>query len=880
MLAGEVGMKRRRQELEELDAEIRDHLERETRENIERGIPEKEARYAALRKFGNVTRVKEEAREVWAVTWLETLLQDLRFGFRMLRKNPGFAAVAILTLALGVGANTAIFSVVYAVMLRPLPYANSERIYTVFQQGTQDARNPQAFSYPMFVDLREHNAAFIDVGGVQQHQLALTGHGDAVLIDTSVVTAGFFEVFEGKPLLGRVLLPEDSKPEAAPVVVLSESLWRSIFHSDANIVGSAITLDQRAYTVVGVMPEAFRFPEIRAVNQVWVPLAQDPLYGGWMERAGTRFLFVNGRLKPGVSAKQVQAEMEVIDARLSKEYPAESKGWVTRVEPLQKNLVGDVEPALLVLLGAVGLVLLLACANIANLLLSRATSRTREIAVRTTLGAGRGRIMRQLLSETAALGVLGGIAGILLAYWGVRGLSSLLPENFPLVNGIALDWTVLGFALGIAVVASLLAGVAPAFVVVKSSVVENLRGSGARSGQGGGGHLARSVLAGAEIAMAMVLLVTAGLLLRSFSKLTQVNPGFKAENVLKAEVSLPRFEYSTQQQYSTFSDELLGRLQAEPGLKNAAIAIPAPIGDNSTNLPFEIVGQAPAPPGTRRTADYESISANYFGVMQIPLLAGRMFDERDAAMAPKVTIISKALAQIYFPNEDSIGKQLAFADPPGPTVAREIVGVVGDVRDRALGDEPKPMMYVPYEQATFPGAVLLVRSTLSPANIVAAIRKNVGALDKNLPVTDVATMPEIVEKSTADARFRTLLLTLFAAMALVLAATGIFGVISHAVECRTQEIGIRIALGASAVDILGMVSRKTLGLMAGGLVVGVPAALGASRLLGHLLFGVPADDPVTLVGVVLAIVVVAGVASYVPMRRAVSVEPVVALRQE
>lgn len=873
-------MRRRIRALEDLDAEIRDHLERETQENIARGMSEEEARYAALRKFGNVTRVKEEAREVWAVKWLETLAQDLRFAFRTLRKNPGFAATAILTLALGVGANTAIFSVVYAVMLKPLPYADSQRIYTVFQQATQESNNPQALSYPMFVDVRERNAAFSDVAGVQQHQLALTGHGDPVLIDTSVVTAGFFEVFEGKPLVGRVFLPEDSKPGAAPVVVLSENVWRSIFHSDPDIVGSAITLDQREYTVVGVMPEAFRFPEIRPTNQIWVPLAQDPLYGAWMERPGTRFLFMNGRLKPGVSAKQAEAEMGVIDERLAKKYPAESKGWVTRVEPLQQNLVGEVEPALLVLLGAVGLVLLLACANIANLLLSRATSRTREIAVRTTLGAGRGRIIRQLLSETGVLGLLGGIAGILLAYWGVRGLSSLLPERFPLVNGIALGWTVLEFALGISIAASLAFGVAPAFLVVKSSVVESLCAGGARSGESGAGHLARSVLAGAEIGMATVLLVTAGLLVRSFSKLTEVNPGFNAGNVLKAEVSLPRFEYATQQQYETFSNELLGRLQAEPGLKSTAIAIPAPIGDNSANMPFEIVGRAPAQPGTRMTADYESISANYFQVMQIPLLAGRLFDERDVAMAPNVTIISKALARIYFPSENPLGKQLTFADPPSPPVARQIVGVVGDVRDRALGEEPNPMMYVPYKQATFPGAVLLVRSTLSATSIVATIRKDVSALDKNLPVTDVATMPAIVEKSVADARFRTLLLTLFAGMALVLAATGIFGVISYGVECRTREIGIRMALGASPMAILRMVSRKTASLMTGGLVVGVPAALGASRLLGHLLFGVSPTDPMTLAGVVLAIVAVAAVASYVPMRRAVRVDPLVALRQE
>jgi putative ABC transport system permease protein len=577
---------------------------------------------------------------------------------------------------------------------------------------------------------------------------------------------------------------------------------------------------------------------------------------------------------------QVQAELDAIGARLAKEFPAENGGWTIRMVPLQQMMVGNVKSALLVLLGAVGLVLLIACANIANLLLTRATSRAREIAVRTTLGAGRIRIVRQLLSETSVLGLLGGLTGIVLAYVGVHALSSLLPANLPQVNAIRVDNFVLGFALILSAIASCAFGLAPALFAANSNLQSSLREGGGRSGESRNRRRARSFLAAGEIALAMVLLVAAGLLLRSFSKLMSVSPGFDAQHLVKADISLPRFQYSTPQQWAAFSGELLARLQAQPGLQDSAVAVPRPIADGQINLGFDIVGNPPLSAGTSRTADYVSVSPDYFHVMGIPLLSGRFFDRRDILSSPRVTVISKAMARLYFPNQDPLGKQLTFSFPPDSGAMREIVGIVGDVRDVALGQDPGPMMYVPYAQAPFWGANVVVKSTLSPSSVAAAIRQEVQKIDKDLPVTDVAMMPDLIEASVSQPRFRTFLLGVFAAMALLLAAIGIFGVISYSVSCRTNEIGIRVALGASRGAILWMVLRETLLLTFAGLAIGIPCALAASRLVGHLLFGVSANDLATLTIVALVLAAVAAFAGYIPARRATRVDPLLALRYE
>jgi predicted permease len=865
---------------QEFTSELETHLDMLTDENIRRGMPPEDAGRAARIKLGGVTQLKETNRELHSLPVIETFLQDARYAFRMLRKNPGFTAVAVLTLALGIGANTAIFSVVYAVLLKPLPYANPNQLVSAFQANTQEGVPEDGTSYPNFQEWRAQNHVFSDLSTINFHQLTLTGRGEPSVVNTSVVTPEHFALLDVKPLQGRIFFPEDGKQGAPPVVIVSENLWRGTLGADPKIVGSSITLDKRPFTVVGIMPAAFRSPFINSKQDVWIPLVQDPLFGSWMARRGGHWLPVFGRLKPGVSIPQAQAEMDTISERLASEFPAENKGWTVRLVPMQKEIVGDVRTALLVLLGAVGLVLLIACANIANLLLTRATSRSKEIAVRTALGAGRSRIIRQLLSETAVLGLLGGAVGIALAYWGVRGLSSLLPDNLPQMNAIRVDNFVLIFALALSAIASIAFGMVPALFASKSDIQSSLREGSSRSGESGNRRRARSFLAAAEIALAMVLLVAAGLLLRSFSKLTSVSPGFDAQHIVKAEVSLPQFQYSKPQQWTAFSDELLASIQAQPGLQDSAIAIPVPITDGFINLAFEIVGVPAASPSDSRLANYVSVSPNYFRVMGIPLLSGRLFNQQDVADAPRVTLISKALAQRYFPNQDPIGKHLSFGFPPNGDVSREIIGIVGDVRDKSLGDAPAPMMYVPFAQAPFWGANLVVKSTLSTSAVAGAIRQEVQKIDKDLPVTDVEKLPDLLDASVSQQRFRTFLLGLFAVMALILAATGIFGVISYSVSRRTNEIGIRVALGASRSTILRMILRETLILAAVGLAVGLPCALAASHLIGHMLFGVSANDPLTLTAVALTLAAVAALAGFVPARRAMQVDPMVALRHE
>ena len=631
------------------------------------------------------------------------------------------------------------------------------------------------------------------------------------------------------------------------------------------------------------MPAEFRFPLFPAVTeapQLWVPLPQDPLFGPWMERRTGHWLQVTGRVKPGIPMSQVQAEMDALAASLAKEFPAESKDWLIRTAPLQDMIVENVKPALFVLLGAVGLVLLIACANIANLLLTRATSRAREIAVRNTLGAGRARIVRQLLSETAVLGSLGVVIGIALAYCGVQVLAALIPAGVPIVNAIRVDHFVLFFALVLSAIASIAFGLAPAFLVANSNLQVNLREGGVRSSESSGGRRARNILASGEIALAVMLLVAAGLLLRSFAKLTAVNPGFNVQHIVKAEIPLPRAQYSTPQKWIAFSDELLRQMQSESGLEDSAVTLPAPIADRNAEVPFDIIGEPPLSANTSRTADYVSVSSNYFRTMGIPLLAGRLFDQRDVMSRPNVTVIGKALAEMYFPSGNALGKQVSFAFPPDPGIPRQVVGIVGDVRDVSLGDAPKPMVYVPFTQAPYPGAVVVVKSPLSVASVAATLRHDVAKIDKDLPVSDIASMPDILNASVAQPRFRTFLLGVFATMALVLAATGIFGVISYSVACRTHEIGIRVALGASRGAILALISRETLILISAGLIIGGTSALAASRVLGHLLFGVSASDPLTLASVTIALAAVAALAAYVPARRAMSVDPMIALRDE
>ncbi len=865
---------------QDFEHELQAHLDLLTEENVRRGMTPEEAGRAARLRLGGHTQLKETNRELRGLPILETFFQDTRYAFRMLRKNPGFTAVAVLTLALGIGANTAIFSVVYAVLLKPLPFTNPDQLFTAFQANTQLGIAETGCSYPNFEEWRAQNHVFSELAGILAHQLTLTGRGEPSVVNTSVVTPELFALLDVKPLAGRIFLPQDGKQGAPPVVLVSEDLWRGRFGADPKIIGTSINLDQRPFTVIGIIPAAFRTPFFNTKQEVWIPLIQDPVFSIFMPKRGVHLLPALGRLKPGVSVAQAQAEMDAISGRLAMEFPAENNGWTIRLVPLQKEIVGDVRTELLVLLGAVGLVLLIACANIANLLLTRATARSKEIAVRTALGAGRARIIRQLLSETAVLGLLGGAVGIALAFWGVKALSSLLPSNLPQMNPVRVDYFVLGFALLLSAIAGVAFGLVPAMFAANADIQNTLR-EGARSGESRKRRRARSFLAVAEISLAMVLLVTAGLLLRSFARLTSVSPGFDAQHIVKVDISLPQFQYSTPQQWAAFSEELLARIQSDPGLQDSAVVVPRPIADQNVNLPFDIVGNPRLSAGASRTANYVSVSPDYFRVMGIPLLAGRVFNQHDISSAPRVSIISEAMARLYFPNQDPLGKQITFGFPRGSGGSmREIVGIVGNVRDVALAQSPGAIMYVPFAQAPLWGANLVVKSTLSTSSVAAAIRQEVQKIDKDLPVTDVAKMPDLIDASVAAPRFRTFLLGLFAVMALVLAATGIFGVISYSVSRRTNEIGIRVALGASRNTILGMILRETLVLTFAGLAVGLPCALAASHLLGHMLFSVSANDPATLAAVALSLGAVAVLAGYIPARRAMRVDPMVALRYE
>ena len=864
----------------ELDEELGAYLEMAVEDKIRQGMSRQEALRAVRFERGSVEVTKEVVRSSGWESLVQTCWQDLRFGLRTLRKSPGFTAVVVLTLALGIGANTAIFSIVNAVLLRPLPYANPGQLVIVSEAKLEAGISRAGMSYRTFAELRDTNRVFSAIAGLGGHALVLTGYGEPSEVSTVAVTSDFFSVLAAEPLLGRVFIPGDGERGAASAVVLSENLWRNRFGADPGIVGRSITLDMRAYTVIGVMPAGFHTPFLNQADQVWIPLVQDPLFSVWLTRPPQEHWMnaVIARMRPSVSTTQVQAELDTIGARLAQEFPTE-KGWAIRVEPLQQTVTGDVKLPLLLLLGAVGLVLLIACANIANLLLSRSTSRSKEIAIRIALGAGKRRIVRQLLTECAILGLLGGLIGTVVAYWGVATLVPLLPSSLPRFHPIRVDGPVLLFALALSLATSLLCGLAPMLSAAGSDPHKEL-GEGARVGESAGPRRARAFLAVGEIALAMVLLTGAGLLMRSFAQLTSVNPGFQPNHVVKAMVSLPQFQYSTPKQWAAFSGELMTRLQAQPGMQDSAIAGPLPIVDCCIDLAFQIVGNPLPQAGTAETANYVPASPRYFSVMGIPLVRGRLFNESDSSSSPAVALISEALAKRYFPNEDPLGKRLMFGFPANGVVSREIVGIVGDVHDVSLGTEPGPMLYVPYAQAPLYGAEVVVRSTMGTSAVVGAIRTVTHAIDKNLPVTDILSLPDALNESVAQPRFRTLLLGVFGAIALMLAAVGIFAVISYSVSRRTHELGIRVALGAQPSSVLAMILRETLALTLIGIAVGVPCTIATARLITHLLFNVTPYDLVTLALASLVLVAVGALASYIPARRAMKVDPMVALRHE
>jgi predicted permease len=862
----------------ELQREIEIHIQELTQQAIAEGMSEGEARARALREFGATERIKEECRDARGVNRIQDFVQDLRYGFRMFRKSPGFSAVAVLTLALGLGANTAMFSIVHAVLLRSLPYPHSNELVLMFDVPLKRPDALSGISYRDFTEYRSQNGVFSEIAGNTFHDLTLTGAGEPWIVNTADVTPEIFSLLNAKPLAGRTLLPEDGKPGAAAVAVVSENLWRSRFGSNPALVGQSITLDMRRFTVVGILPAAFRYPDGAPRQDVWISVLQDPLFGPLATQPRVRLLGVIGRLKPGISLTEAQAEMNTLSARLAKEFSAEDSGLTIRINPYRETVVGNVKSTLLILLSAVGLLLLMACANIANLLLSKATSRAREIAVRIALGASRARIVRQLLTESVLLALLGGLAGVLLACSAVWTLQPFLPSDLAQISSIHVGGPVLAFALSLSLAAALAFGLAPALLATPSNLQTSMREGGERTGQHRGQHV-RSFLAIGEISLAMVLLIAGGLLIRSLALVTSVNPGFDPQNVTEAEISLPQFQYSKPQQWTAFSGELMMRLDAQPGLQDSAMAAPLPMDrQGQATFEFSIVGNAPLPRGKPTTADYATVSPDYFRVMRIPLLRGRFFAQQDSSSSPKVAIISETLARRYFPNQNPIGRQMRFGFPPNSDVSREIVGVVGDVRDVALSQKPGPIMYVPFAQAPLHGGEVVVRSSLSTSSVAAAIRQEVHSIDKDLPVTDVEPFRNALGQSVSRERFRTFLLGSFSALALVLAAVGIFGVVAYSVSQRRQEIGIRMALGAQRRDVLRLILGHGAKLALLGLGIGVVFAFLLTRLMASQLYSVSATDPLTFGAVALVLLGVSVTACYIPARRALRVDPMVVLR--
>ncbi len=814
---------------------------------------------------------------------MNTLLQDIRFGLRMLLKSPSVSIVATIALALGIGANTAIFSVVNAVLLQPLPFPDPDSLVAVYETHAQRGQQRGSHSYPNFMDLRAQNTVFEHVASYHSADFIMTGRGEPARLQGSVVTADLFPLLGVAPLHGRTFLPDEDKPsETGRVVVLSHGLFQRRFGSDPSIVNQSITLDGRSFTVVGVMPPSFEFPIQNDPVELWTSIAGDasgkePVTA----QRGAHFLRVIARLKPGVSKQQAQAELTTIAARLEQQYPDTNTNRSLRAESALTALVGDIRPALLILLGAVACVLLIACANVANLLLARATSRHKEMAIRSALGASRVRVIRQLLTESVLLSLVGGAVGLLLAVWWSDLLVALGKEDIPRAVHVGMDWRVLGFTLGVSLLTGLIFGLAPAFHSSKTELVESLKDGGRGTSEGARRNRLRNVLVVTELAIAVILLVGAGLLIQSLWRLQNVNSGLQPENLLTFNVTLPEIKYKSDKQGQFFID-LKQRLESTPGVASASAILPLPLSGDRFSISFEIEGQ-PMAPKDHPSADFFTTGVGYFKTMGIPLIKGRDFDDRDKHGSTPVIIITEAFARQYFPNEDPIGRRIkpgiSTYDNEDSTM-REIIGVAGDVRNRDLTTAPLPAYYVPQTQVPFSFMVAVVKTTGEPRSLMSAVTKQVAGMDQDIPLFGVKSMEEYLSASVAAPRFSTTLLTIFAVVALVLTVVGLYGVMSYSVAQRTNEIGIRLALGAQSRDVLLMIVKQGSTLIVLGLVIGLAGAFALTRLIASLLFGVTTKDPFTFGAVAVLLAIVALLACYVPALRATRVDPLKALRYE
>ena len=867
---------------QEFAEELESHLAMHIEDNLRAGMSPEEARRRALVKLGGVTLTKERAREQGGLPMLETLLQDLRFGLRMMRKNPGFSLIAILTLALGIGATSAIFSVVNAVLLRPLPFPEPDRlmVYSAFEQDSRHGRI-NALTGSVLVEWRNRCSSCVQMAAYIEAQPGnLTGGAEPERVRIARITENLFATLGVRPLLGRTFLPEeigrpssggDDQQNNSTVVILSYGLWQRRFGADPSVIGKTVKVEGDVCAVVGVMPEGFKFPD---EADAWLPITLSPMRND---------LNLIARLQPRVTPAQAQAELTTLAHRLQQEASQKNRTLHANLIPLQEQIVGDVRSALLIFLGAVSFVLLIACANVANLLLARAATRQKEMAVRAALGASRLRIIRQLLTESLLLALAGGVFGLWLASGVLELLVAFAPQGVPRLTAIRIDPWVLGFTLWLSTLTGIIFGLAPALQASRLDLNTALKEGGTRGTGSGSHHLLRSLLVVAEVSLALVLLIGAGLLLKSFMRLRETKLGFNPDRVLTASVALPQADYPTTAKAKVYADQSLARLAVRPEVQAVGVVNSLPLSQAGVIIRgvLGVEGESRERPGV--LASKVAVSADYFRALGIPLLQGRAFNERDTADSPGA-LISESLARQLWPHESALGKRIDI-NLPGETW-REVVGVVGDVRQLSLKTPLAAVIYEPYSQVSdklrsFLGEItFVIRTTAEPQNFITTLQSELQAVDKELPLHNVATMEQVVAQQVTDPRFYTLLLGSFSALALILSAAGIYSVISYSVTQRTHEIGIRLALGARAGNVQRLIMGQGMTLALLGVALGLGGAFAATRLLRGLLYDLSATDPLTFVGVALLLALIALLACWIPARRATKVDPLIALRHE
>jgi putative ABC transport system permease protein len=865
----------RRDALEaEMDEELRTHFEKQIEKHVASGLGREEAVRRARREFGGFEQLKEECRDARGVSLAEAVVQDLRYAVRMLRNNPGFTAVAILTLALGIGANTAIFSVIDSVLLRPLPYRDPAGLVMVWENNSQHPNPHNTVSPPDFLDWQSRNSVFAEMAAIFDQHANLTGNGLPQEVVVQDVSANFFSVLGVSSMMGPGFTAENRKTGHDNVVVLSYGFWKERFAGDAAIVGKTILLDGKAQTIVGVAPEHFSWfikdgSFTGAKPQMWTPFVFPVAFSNRKDIG--RFLTVVARLTPGATVPQARSQMNEISARIAEEYPDFNGYWGSNVVPVRDQISGDLRPALLVLFGAVAFVLLIACANVSSLLLARATAREKEIAVRTAMGASPWRITRQLLTESVLLALIGGAIGVALSVWGTNILLTASPENLLDLRSVPLDWRFLGFACGATLLAGLLFGILPSYISAHSGTSETLKEGGRGSSAGKQRSVARGAFVVAQMSLALVLLAGSGLLIRSFVRLIGVNPGFDASHLLTFKVSLPTSKYAKDKAILTFFEQLLSRVSHLPGVRSASMNSFPPFSGLGSATAVHVLSQPERSLMDLPDTAVRVIGADYFPTMQIPLHAGRVF------------IINQAFADQYLKSVNPLGQKAVIymkSLEESKNKPSEIIGVVGDVRQMGLDTPAEPTVYWPHPELVMSEMTIVVRTENEPLALVSAVRSELQQMDPEQPMAAISTMDQLLAGTLSRSRFTMLVLGVFAALALLLACVGIYGVIAYSVTQRTQEFGIRMALGANRRDVFRLVLGQGTRLTLLGISLGIVAAFIATRLMATLLFGVSATDPLTFAAVALLLGLVALAACYIPARRATRVDPIVALRYE